>query len=238
MLWANRHGRKIQAFPGATATCPACGGEVVPKCGEIVEWHWAHKARDCDNWGEPESQWHLGWKARFPVEWQEVVMGPHRADVRAPRGVIEFQKSAISAAEIREREQFYGKMIWVVDASGFNLERYDYWNHRRFLADNREPPGGVLGTLTGKHRDENRENWKAFQARLHQYLDDQHRKSPCFRWLWPRKTWLEAEKTIILDRGNGELLRIKKVYGKSSIYLACASLTVHQLLRVCGAEVK
>jgi hypothetical protein len=234
MLWANRHGRKIQAFPGVTATCPACGGEVVPKCGEIVEWHWAHKARDCDSWGEPESQWHLGWKARFPAEWQEVVMGPHRADVRTPRGVIEFQKSAISAAEIREREQFYGKMIWVVDASGFNLEPHLDWSVKRF----RQKHGiSVTPSIAPDQVDWRiwSEEWREKQRK---FCEDEHHRSPCYRWLWPRKTWLEAEKTMILDRGNGELLRVKKVYGKSSVYLACAPLTVGQLLRACGAEVE
>ncbi len=239
MLWANQKGKKIKAWPGLAATCPACGGEVVPKCGEILEWHWAHKARDCDTWGEPESQWHLSWKARFPSDWQEVVMGPHRADVRTPRGVIEFQKSAISAAEIREREQFYGKMIWVVDASEFNLERHDGWSRKRFIEKNGPPPFWTsMPTPAGskwlnpKGEQVAQNTWA---EKCNYYCEEQHRKNPCYRWLWPRKTWLQAEKAIILDRGNSELLRIKKVYGKSSVYLACAPLTVEALLRSCGA---
>lgn len=231
MLWANQNGEKIQAWPGLRATCPACGGDVVPKCGEIVEWHWAHKARDCDSWGEPESQWHLGWKARFPADWQEVVMGPHRADVRTPRGVIEFQKSAISAAEIREREQFYGKMIWVVDASGFNLERHLDWHRKRFAKIKPYPKYDLFELLTEPAVSE----LAAWNAECASFAESCHQKNPCYRWLWPRKTWLQAEKTIILDRGNGKLLRIKKVYGKSSVYLSCARLTVDGLLRSCGA---
>jgi hypothetical protein len=248
MMWANTPNGKTLAQPGVSGTCPMCGKEVVPKCGEIVSWHWAHKARDCDSWGEPESEWHMGWKDRFPPSWQEVTMGPHRADVLTPRGVVEFQRSAISGAEIREREQFYGKMIWVVDATDFNLERYDHWNHRRFLELNGEPKfdlfGGPYLARPGETEEErnariaewekSQEDWVQFRERLRQYLDAEHLKSPCYRWLWPRKTWLQAQKTIVLDRGNGELLRVKKVYGKSSVYLACAPLTVDALLRHCG----
>ena len=95
--------------------------DVIAKCGEIVKWHWAHKSRDCDPWSEPESEWHLNWKAMFPPSWQEVVIGPHRADVRTPLCVVEFQKSAISAEEIRKREQFYRQMVWVVDAADWAL---------------------------------------------------------------------------------------------------------------------
>jgi hypothetical protein len=103
---------------------------VIPKCGELVRWHWAHEARrDCDPWSEPETDWHLGWKARFPRAWCEVVLGPHRADVQCVNGsVIEFQHSPISPAEIRERETFYGKdLIWMFDV--------------------REPAGGDLPRL-------------------------------------------------------------------------------------------
>lgn len=41
----------------------------------------------------------------------------HRADAVAADGtVVEFQHSAISSQDITDREQFYGKMIWVLDA--------------------------------------------------------------------------------------------------------------------------
>jgi hypothetical protein len=97
----------------------------MPKCGEIVSWHWAHKVKDCDTWSEPESEWHRGWKARFPPRWQEVVMGSHRADVKTPFGVLEFQKSSISLAEIKEREHFYGSMAWVIESSEWALMAQD-----------------------------------------------------------------------------------------------------------------
>jgi competence protein CoiA len=106
------------ATPGATATCPGCDAPVIPKCGELVTWHWAHRSdRDCDPWAEHETGWHLDWKQCFPLDWLEVTLGPHRADVRTPEGlVVEIQHSAIAPDEIRERESFYGEMVWLFDA--------------------------------------------------------------------------------------------------------------------------
>lgn len=120
MLYANTADGRSLAQPGMRGRCAGCGGEVIAKCGEINIWHWAHVAAECDSWHEPETQWHLGWKQRFPSSWTEVSMGPHRADVRLEDGtVVEFQHSAISPAEIEERERFYRSMIWVFDASEF-----------------------------------------------------------------------------------------------------------------------
>jgi competence protein CoiA len=125
MRWANTGEGRALATPGASGVCPACNGSVLAKCGEIISWHWAHKAKDCDTWSEPESEWHLGWKQKFPLDWQEVVIGPHRADVRTPFGVLEFQKSSISLAEIKKREHFYGLMAWVIDSREWALMAQD-----------------------------------------------------------------------------------------------------------------
>jgi hypothetical protein len=118
----------IEAERGHTGTCPGCGSALVAKCGTIVSPHWAHHARpDCDDWSEPESEWHLAWKRHAPPERTEVVMGAnreHRADVVLPNGwVLELQHSALSAEAIREREEFYtreaGGMCWLWDARRF-----------------------------------------------------------------------------------------------------------------------
>jgi hypothetical protein len=125
MLYAlNAEGTRSTAEPTLKATCPQCKGEARAKCGKIKTWHWAHVAKDCDPWSEPESEWHLGWKSLFPKECCEVSMGPHRADVKINGTVIEFQKSSISPDEIAERESFYGDMVWVLDGSSFlqNME--------------------------------------------------------------------------------------------------------------------
>jgi hypothetical protein len=88
------------------------------KCGDIVTWHWAHIANDCDTWAEPESAWHRAWQDKFPRTWQEVPIGAHRADIRTPQGfVLEVQHSTINGDAIRARENHYGHaMAWLFDA--------------------------------------------------------------------------------------------------------------------------
>lgn len=133
----------IEAERGHTGTCPGCGSALVAKCGTIVSPHWAHHARpDCDDWSEPESEWHLAWKRHAPPERTEVVMGAnreHRADVVLPNGwVLELQHSALSAEAIREREEFYtreaGGMCWLWDARRFwGAVQLRHWEDNRAL---------------------------------------------------------------------------------------------------------
>lgn len=109
---------RIHATPGARATCPACRGEVLAKCGTQVVHHWAHLRDDCDPWSEGETRWHAAWKERFPEDWREVVCGCHRADLKTPDGlVVEFQHSSISPQDIQIREAHYGRVLWVFDAT-------------------------------------------------------------------------------------------------------------------------
>jgi competence protein CoiA len=118
VIYAAQEGQRVAATPQAIGACPLCAAALIPKCGEIVTWHWAHRGTvECDAWHEHETEWHRQWKARAPAESVEVVMGPHRADIVTPRAIIELQHSSISPAEIREREAFYGpRLIWLVDA--------------------------------------------------------------------------------------------------------------------------
>lgn len=112
-------GKRVEAQPGLSGACPGCGGPMRAKCGEVLAWHWAHLNAECDSWSEPESEWHLAWKARFPEEYQEVVVGPHRADVKGPAAVLEVQRSQIAPEMIREREEFYGQMLWMLRGEDF-----------------------------------------------------------------------------------------------------------------------
>jgi competence CoiA-like predicted nuclease len=133
MLAVNQEDARIQAEPGLKGTCPICKTEVIPKCGEIKTWHWAHKSlKDCDHWAEPESEWHYHWKIEAGIENTEIVIQKddkiHRADIKTTRGlVIELQHSPLSPQEVREREEFYGNMIWVIDGDevcpGFMVEQ-------------------------------------------------------------------------------------------------------------------
>lgn len=197
-------GRRSRAIPGAIGTCPGCGANVRAKCGSVYAWHWSHETKDCDPWSEPEGPWHRGWKELFPEEWREVVMGPHRADLRVPGGVIELQDSSINAEVIKERERFYGRMVWVVNACEWNLHPYHEWRLRDFKKEN--PPPLLFGDP---------KKWNAWITKQGAVIDS-HKNvpDPHFQWLWPRKSWLAAKRKIYLDRGNDELLLINKMYAE------------------------
>jgi len=124
MKYALLNDKKIEATSGGKGVCPICESELVAKCGEVKVHHWAHKGkRDCDPWWENETEWHRSWKNKFPAEWQEVVQfnkdengEKHIADVKTEEGwVLEFQHSYLQPEERRLRNEFYSKLIWVVD---------------------------------------------------------------------------------------------------------------------------
>jgi len=73
-----------------------------------------------------ESTWHRNWKKAFPSDYREksfccqITGELHRADVFTPCGTaIEFQNSPISLTEMKSREAFYSKMIWIVNGKKF-----------------------------------------------------------------------------------------------------------------------
>jgi competence protein CoiA len=111
-----------EAQPNLSGVCIGCGNPMVAKCGEVRIKHWAHKRQSsCDSWWERETEWHRNWKNQFQDSWQEVIHHAddgerHIADIETPDGwVIEFQHSHISVDERKSRENFYQKLIWVVD---------------------------------------------------------------------------------------------------------------------------
>ena len=124
MRYALVDGTRTLAAPGLRGLCPGCRGDVIAKCGEIIQWHWSHVSAECDSWGDGESDWHIGWKDRFPPELQEVFMGEHRADVKGACGVLEVQASPISTETIQEREEFYGEMAWMLKGEDF-MKNFD-----------------------------------------------------------------------------------------------------------------
>lgn len=121
MIWAIKDKQKIKATPKEKAICPICDAEVISKCGSIKVWHWSHLSnKDCDDWYEPESEWHKNWKDEFPKECQEFTMGRHRADIRTKnRWIIELQNSSISSEEIKDREEYYKRMVWLFNGQRF-----------------------------------------------------------------------------------------------------------------------
>lgn len=113
---------------GERGICRCCNSEMIAHCGPQKVNHWKHKTLvKCDIWHEPETEWHRRWKNYFPSDSQEVVMfdektnEKHIADVHLFNLAltIEFQHSPIKIDEIKSREKFYKKMIWVIDLIPF-----------------------------------------------------------------------------------------------------------------------
>ena len=128
---------RIEAQPQLQGLCSCCSQPVFAKCGTKKIWHWAHKSKiSCDNWWEPETEWHRTWKNNYPTDWQETILlnekngEKHIADVLTTNNLtIEFQHSHITPQERVSREQFYKNLVWVVD--GTRLKR----DYPRFLKE-------------------------------------------------------------------------------------------------------
>ena len=124
MKFALVNGERREAQPKLIGNCPCCGSDMIAKCDDVYAHHWAHKSRrKCDPWWENETEWHRNWKNQFPLDWQEIVHKAddgerHIADVQTADGwFIEFQHSRIQPKERASREEFYKKLIWVVDGT-------------------------------------------------------------------------------------------------------------------------
>jgi len=142
MIWGIKNDKRIKAKPKESSNCPICKGELIPKCGVVKSWHWAHKKLgECDTWSEGETEWHIKWKNEFPEELQEVIVENHRADIKLENDlVIEIQNSSISANDICDREMFYDKMVWLLNGKslGKGFEIRDKNSYFTFIWKN--PP--------------------------------------------------------------------------------------------------
>ena len=148
MKYALRNNERITAKPNLIAKCICCGEEVRPYCGKVITHHWKHiKADRCDSWQENETKWHREWKNKFEKKNQEVIRynsengEKHIADIHFHNInlTIEFQHSPIKIDEIKSRESFYKKLIWVIDLTpykknvSFNSNIYEAF--RKFSND-------------------------------------------------------------------------------------------------------
>lgn len=213
MLWAlNQIGERIAAFRGGRGLCPTCKTEMLAKCGAIIIWHWAHRSLvECDAWYEPESAWHIEWKQQFPADWQEVVCGKHRADVKTPTYVIELQASSISSDDIQAREQFYGTMVWILKGTDFE-EHFDIRESSRYAKKRCVSCGLKLGwPMADSDAVIYGESCPSCGADIRP-IKERDRPYWTFRWKHPRKTWSFAKKPIGIDFGEGMIFWIKKIY--------------------------
>lgn len=146
MLYAigSNTGEKVRpTATGQTATCDYCGSKVISKCGSFNIYHWAHAPfSECDSWRETKiTEWHL--KIQNALEYNKAKLEVtieknterHRADAVLPDGtVIEVQTSPISLEEIKERERFYGNMIWIFDArETYEQDRFQITEEENYL---------------------------------------------------------------------------------------------------------
>jgi hypothetical protein len=162
---------------------------MVAKCGTVVRHHWAHPpSASCYDW-EPETDWHLEWKSRFPPEWVEVFRDGCRADVLIPHRsggetAIEFQRKGLDAETIWRREQTWGDVIWIAYAHELA------WKTLTVYGEETDIP----------------------QLDLRKKFDPQGRyKYTSFRWRYARRSWEAAERPPILDLED-ELFEIHKVH--------------------------
>jgi competence protein CoiA len=189
MLYAIIDNEKEKAVPGVVGICPHCEGEMIPKCGEINQWHWAHKNKSVDCLKEPETEWHRNWKlfgnkrnvevrikkgARFKITDMKLKCGYH----------VEFQNSPIDVREIREREAFYKKMIWVFNC----IEPYE--SKRLFL---RKKSQSIYAL---RYWIENLEHISEINKRI---VDDNFYT---IKWKYPRKTIEHTSMPTYLDFGE------------------------------------
>jgi len=145
MLYANAldtHELIRATKTGQRAECPDifCKCIMMSRCSNAPKntnhWYGYHDGK-CDSNYEPISEWHTNWQntinnpnGGINIEVPIITTERYkRADLKPKHGIIiEFQKSAISYREVKERESHYKKMIWV-------LHKDRTWSHKTRISD-------------------------------------------------------------------------------------------------------
>jgi hypothetical protein len=156
------------------------------------------------------TEWHLGWQAAVPPERREVVIGSHRADiVTASGGVVEIQHSPITAAVIAAREEFYGsRMAWIFDATRADIT----------MADVRASRYGVCGCDPGTCSG----GWGPGRCRV--MLEKSAEPGVrMFRWRHPRRSVSACRRDVLLDLGDGRVLRVTRFAPGTALHGALIS---------------
>ena len=218
MQYSMVDGQRMIPFPKGKGTCAVCEADTLAKCGEKVMWHWAHKSKlDCDPWWEKETEWHRGWKEKFPETCREVVHHckttgeKHRADVKCDNGIVlEIQNSPISLEELRSREEFYKNLVWIVNGEKFaarfkvalnnflpdpRSKEFDdivFVNHGgAFWRKSRHPEAMIPGSRAMVELHHSR----SLQAQINKSYIGHH----AFHWQRPHVAWMEAKCPVYLD---------------------------------------
>ena len=104
--------------------CICCNNKLIAKLGKIKMHHFAHENKiECDSFRTTDSMtfWHQYWQSFVNTKYFEYVITKdgkkHIADIYNPdkKLVIEVQHSNITLTKMKEREDFYDNMIWLID---------------------------------------------------------------------------------------------------------------------------
>lgn len=230
--YANVDGQLLEPNAGLKGICLGCGNVLIAKCGSIKIHHWSHQRRfDCDPWWEPMTQWHKDWQNEFAVEWREVIIRDeqsgefHRADIHTPGGLtIEFQHSSLSVKEIETRNNFYKKIIWVVNGQRFK-GNFSFTQpipnpKSKLLADYyfRMDPDGLANRPQFHLKKENHDPRRMF--RVYSLHDDELKSVAeefengqkiywLFNWKYKTRSWLNSSVPVFFDFGDEFLYWIK-----------------------------
>ncbi len=243
MQFAMVDGVKSEAIPKKRGNCPLCNSVVIAKCGSRVIHHWAHQQiRNCDPWWENETQWHRGWKNQFPIEFREVIHTDqfgeiHRADIKTSHGLtIEFQHSSLSEMERISRENFYPKLIWVLNGASFK-DNFDIYHPlpdpKSELASDlvwrkakRHLHGAIYGLFfrVSEAQEDNPEvtkktlrgEWVHSIQDISDEVDRSYKGHHQYDWVRPRRQWLESKCPVFIDFGDEYLIKLM-VYDESEL---------------------
>jgi len=212
MRFANLNGLRIEAKPSIKdAICPLCSETLIPKCGSIKIWHWSHKSNtDCDDWYEPESQWHLDWKNEFPKECQEVTIKKCVSNHCSEGDGCIYEKGDEKRdcffAEAREciykihRADIKTENNWVIELQNSSISPEEIIKREEFYGD-------MVWLLNGAKFGKN----IGFIKKDYGYN---------FSWSHPRKCWWKSKREIYIDFEDyvNELKKEKVLYQNGKIH--------------------
>jgi hypothetical protein len=151
--------------------------------------------------------------------------------------------------ELRSREQFYGNMIWIVDAEPFigNFTVFDplpdpnipFVDDLVFVAprpawrENLVRRGANFDTLMFYRRSEKDTDLGMVELHtgreLSSYFPDAYAGHHLFFWNRPRQIWFQTTKPTFLDMGNGMLAELMR-YGPRPDAIRCVRLMPKEYL--------
>jgi len=192
----------------------------------------------CDNWWENETEWHRKWKSYFPIDWQEIVHfdgesgEKHIADVKTDSGfVLEFQNYPMPLEELKSRESFYKKMLWIINGEKFEknfhiLGKLPSPSDKKFddIAFSTTKKD-FLGRMFWKYSEN--QNWdtdsdEIVLFRMYDFFEIEKdvEKSyighHLFDWKKARDVWYHSNCDVFFDFGGEDLWKLMK-YGKNRI---------------------